>query len=156
VAHLTQYDAPRGSSIDSLNIIATQTFLNVLATTRRAQRLLDQDFIPFEPRNLYQDFVRVGNQPKKYNILPSISVTETCEELAKCEDCSICYEETKLADTVTINCGHKFCGTCIKSTLTNHSNIYAGPSCALCRTQMSSFVVKNPEIYNLVLEHCDI
>jgi hypothetical protein len=108
----------------------------------------------FEPRNLNEEFTRVATQPTKYNIMPSLLVIETSEELEKCEDCAICLEEKKLADTVTINCGHKFCGACITTTLKLHKNINAGPSCALCRAPMSSFVVKNPEIYNLVAEHC--
>ena len=104
------------------------------------------------PRNLNHEFDRAS--VKKYHIAPSISVTETSEELEKCEDCSICYETTKLSNTVTINCGHKFCGSCVKRTLEMHTNIYNSPSCALCRAPMRNFVAKNPDIYNLVVEHC--
>ena len=104
------------------------------------------------PRNLNQEFDSAA--VKKYHIAPSISVTETSEELEKCEDCSICYETTKLSNTVTINCGHKFCGSCVKRTLEMHTNIYNSPSCALCRAPMRNFVAKNPDIYNLVVEHC--
>ena len=93
-------------------------------------------------------------EPKKYNIIPSLSVIETREELEKCEECAICLENKKIADIVTINCGHKFCGGCITTTLKKHSNKYVAPTCALCRAPMTSFVVKNPEIYNLVSEHC--
>jgi len=104
------------------------------------------------PRNLNQEFDSAAL--KKYYIAPSISVTETSEELEKCEDCSICYETTKLGNTVTINCGHKFCGLCVKRTLETHTNIYISPSCALCRAPIRNFVAKNPDIYNLVVEHC--
>ena len=114
-----------------------------------SSRTLDSEF----ERNLESEFERI-NIPKKYNISTCISVTETEEELEKCEDCSICFEETKLLDTVTINCGHKFCGTCITNTLKMYNNMSAGPACAFCRSQMTSFVVKNPEIYSLVSEHC--
>ena len=116
--------------------------------------MLSDDFIPFEPRNLNEDVARVETQPKKYNIIPSLSIIETREELEKCEECAICLENKKIADTVTINCGHKFCGGCITTTLKKHSNKYVAPTCALCRAPMTSFVVKNPEIYNLVSEHC--
>ena len=104
------------------------------------------------PRNLSQEFDRAAL--KKYHISPSILVTETAEELEKCEDCSICYETTKLVDTVTINCGHKFCGLCVKRTLETHTNTHNSPSCALCRVTMINFVAKNPDTYNLVVEHC--
>ena len=120
-----------------------------------------EDYLAFSPRfleeelarNLESEFERI-NIPKKYNISTCISVTETEEELEKCEDCSICFEETKLLDTVTINCGHKFCGTCITNTLKMYNTMTAGPACAFCRSQMTSFVVKNQEIYSLVSEHC--
>ena len=112
-------------------------------------RNLDEEF----GRNLDSEFERI-NIPKKYNISTCISVTETAEELDKCEDCSICFEETKLLDTVTINCGHKFCGTCITNTLKMYNTMAAGPACAFCRSQMTSFTVKNLEIYSLVSEHC--
>ena len=119
-----------------------------------------EDYLAFSPRfldvlarNLDSEFERI-NIPKKYNISTCISVTETSEELEKCEDCSICFEETKLLDTVTINCGHKFCGTCITNTLKMYNTMAAGPACAFCRSQMTSFTVKNPEIYSLVSEHC--
>jgi hypothetical protein len=116
--------------------------------------LIHRNLVPrnLVPRNLNQEFDRAAL--KKYHIVPSILVTETSEELEKCEDCSICYETTKLSDTVTINCGHKFCGSCVKSTLEMHTNIYNSPSCALCRAPMRNFVAKNPDIYNLVAEHC--
>ena len=47
--------------------------------------MLSDDFIPFEPRNLNEDVARVETQPKKYNIIPSLSIIETREELEKCE-----------------------------------------------------------------------
>jgi hypothetical protein len=166
-AHLTNnpIQLPRTPIRESMTILAERLALRSLAESLQiihrypsplAVGMLPDDFIPFEPRNLNEEFARVATQPTKYNIMPSLSIIETSEELEKCEDCSICLEETKLADTVTINCGHKFCGTCITSTLKMHKNIYAGPSCALCRAPMSSFVVKNPEIYNLVAEHCNL
>ena len=145
-AHLTDNESslPR-TPVRAIDILTDREVL------QRASRIHSS---PFEPRNLNEEFTRVATQPTKYNIMPSLLVIETSEELEKCEDCAICLEEKKLADTVTINCGHKFCGACITTTLKLHKNINAGPSCALCRAPMSSFVVKNPEIYNLVAEHC--
>jgi len=89
----------------------------------------------------------------KYNIE---LVIETKKEEEKCEDCAICYDKIKTVDEVILNCGHTFCWLCIKTILTNHNNMKAGPSCALCRKGMSKFVVKNQEIYNLVSEYCEL
>lgn len=88
---------------------------------------------------------------KKYNINP-VLVTESIEGT---EDCAICYESVKTQNMVQLNCEHRFCGLCIKETLKTHNKI-CGPSCALCRTQMNSFYIKNPEIYNLIAEHCNL
>jgi len=110
-------------------------------------------------RSLNADFDAVsGNIPfapqvKKYNIHP-VLVSEESEEGE--EECAICYESINLMDLVKLNCEHKFCGSCIAGSLNAHNNMYCGPSCALCRKQMVSFSVKNPEIYNMVSEHCNL
>ena len=128
-----------------------------------------EDYVAFSSRNLESEFGRNLESEfernwesaferidiaKKYNIATCISVTETSEELDKCEDCLICFEETKLLDTVTINCGHKFCGMCIKNTLKMYNNMTADPACAFCRSQITSCTMKNLETYSLVSEHC--
>ena len=79
------------------------------------------------------------------------------EEEEKCEDCAICYEKINTFDEVKLNCGHTFCGLCIKTILTKHNKMKSGgPSCALCRKDMSKFIVKNQEIYNLVSKYCNL
>lgn len=114
----------------------------------------------FVGTNLMSHFDAVsGNIPftlqvKKYDIHPVLEVEEAEEEGE--EDCAICYESIKCMDLVKLNCEHKFCGSCIAGSLKAHNNMYCGPSCALCRTQMVSFSVKNPEIYNMVSEHCNL
>lgn len=115
-----------------------------------------RDFIGI---NLMSHFDAVsGNIPfapqvKKYNINP-VLVSDEVEEGE--EECAICYENIKLMDLVKLNCDHKFCGGCITGSLKAHNNMRCGPSCALCRKQMVSFSVKNPEIYSLVSEHCNL
>ncbi len=91
---------------------------------------------------------------KKYNITPILSIIETSDILEQCHDCSICYENTKLSDTVSLNCGHQFCGGCVKGTLNYHNNMYAGPACALCRAPMTNLITTSADIYNLVSENC--
>jgi hypothetical protein len=82
-----------------------------------------------------------------------LSISETNEE-EFCKECVICYEETIEKNKVTLNCGHKFCGICIKKLLIKcNERVY--PSCSLCRTKMSEFVVNNQETYDLVKEFCN-
>jgi hypothetical protein len=92
---------------------------------------------------------------KKYNIVPSLfcEVAEA-EELEEVEECSICYEQMKRINAVTLNCNHRFCGGCIKQTLECHNDLINNPSCALCRTIMTSFSVKNPDTYNEISLYC--
>lgn len=106
------------------------------------------------PRNLLPEFEAVAHPPqvKKYNIRPLLVQQEEEEEGVK--ECAICYQNISSIDLVKLNCYHNFCGECIKGTLKAHNNIYCGPTCALCRAPMTSFSVKNPEIFNLVSEHC--
>ena len=68
-------------------------------------------------------------------------------------DCPICYETTKCVDLIKLNCSHQFCGLCLKSILERH-NINILPTCALCRTFMTSFDIQNLEVYHLVAKHC--
>jgi hypothetical protein len=104
-------------------------------------------------RDLLPEFDAVAHIPdvKKYKISPLLVEQQEKECV---EECSICYENISSIDMVKLNCSHNFCGGCIKETLKAHNNIYCGPTCALCRAPMKSFSVKNPEIYNLVSEHC--
>ena len=137
------------------------------ASDLRLRRGVTELFIPFSltPRNLNDEFDNVINymadlqtqtQPsvKKYHITPTLSVIETNDVLEQCQDCAICYENTNVVETVTLNCGHNFCGPCVKGTLNAHNNMYADPSCALCRAPMTHFITKSTDIYNLVSEHC--
>jgi hypothetical protein len=110
-------------------------------------RVLDNeyDFIGFseETNNAYV---------KKYNIVPSLFCEE--QEAEELEECSICYEQMKRINAVTLNCNHRFCGGCIKQTLECHNDLINNPSCALCRTTMTSFSVKNPDTYNEISLYC--
>jgi len=97
-------------------------------------------------------------EARRYNIMPIFVFkdendedTEGTEE--KEMDCPICYETTKCVDLIKLNCSHQFCGLCLKSILERH-NINILPTCALCRTFMTSFDIQNLEVYHLVAKHC--
>jgi hypothetical protein len=73
------------------------------------------------------------SNPKK-NQRISIDV-EVCGIVVSEEDrnCCICYEIKEYKDISQINCGHKFCGTCI----IDHISInYINPCCPLCREKI--------------------
>jgi len=58
------------------------------------------------------------------------------------EECAICFENMISGDMVKLNCGHKFCGECITTTLQKTHN----PRCALCRVPIKKFGVINQDI----------
>ncbi len=79
----------------------------------------EDDYIPFES----QTIKRVSIETEVRDIILS-------EEE---KNCCICYEIKKHEDISQINCGHKFCGTCI----IDHISInYTNPFCPLCREKI--------------------
>jgi hypothetical protein len=102
-------------------------------------------------RNLNAEFNSVA---KKYNIIPELLVQEE-DILEKIDDCPICYESTKLIDNVELGCGHQFCGTCIIRIFKEHKELTV-PCCALCRGKMQKCSVKKEEVYNQIVEYCNV
>jgi len=96
---------------------------------------------------------QIQAQHKKYNIIPTFIVKDENKEVEENAECPICYEGIKCVDLITLNCSHKFCGSCITYILENH-NINSNPKCALCRTYMYKFDIQNPDVYHLVAKYC--
>lgn len=80
---------------------------------------MEHDFIPFETHSVKR-----------------ISIDTELHEIPVSEEdrnCCICYEIKDYEDISQINCGHKFCGTCI----IDHISInYINPCCPLCREKI--------------------
>ena len=91
------------------------------------------------------------NENIKFNITANLCVeTELeLEELNLEEECSICLDEKNKINMVTLNCQHKFCGSCISQTLKKYNQNNA-PSCALCRTKIEFISVKNEELLSIL------
>jgi hypothetical protein len=123
---------PRQITVNEINNFSTDVLI---------QRMIDHIDI------IEQALLRPTANQDIFNI--NLSISETKED-DNCKECAICYEETMVENKVTLNCGHKFCGICIKKLLINNNC----PSCSLCRTKMSEFVVNNQETYDLLKEFC--
>jgi hypothetical protein len=91
---------------------------------------------------------------KKYPIRPIMLCTETLKELEEQEECGICLELINTINFIDLGCNHKFCETCIKTTLESHTTHTIVPCCALCRAPMKSFTIKNPETFNNLEKYC--
>lgn len=90
-------------------------------------------------------------EEKQYNISLIFWAMESIKELKRAEDCAICYEGIQLVDSVTLNCGHRFCVSCVRSTLRACKR---EPECALCRREMNTFVVKSRDVYDSLTQFC--
>ena len=112
------------------DIINEQT-VGSLAAIWRADRDISQDYWPF---------VRPPVPSRLLNV-QYLLCTETAEELGAIEECGICYEPVKLCDTVSLDCCHKFCITCIDTYLSTIE--IKVPCCAFCRAPIKSLLVKN-------------
>jgi len=64
--------------------------------------------------------------------------------------CSICYENKKLNQFVTLDCNHEFCYNCIIKTLQVNKNII--PCCALCRGEIKNIKTRTIEINAKIIE----
>lgn len=95
------------------------------------------------------------NVCKKRPIVITI-VSEPNKSIININDCSICYEPIKNTDLVKLNCRHSFCAFCIRHILEYSVPYFAVPYCALCRTAITSFDVKNIKIYRLLYPYCDL
>lgn len=139
---------------DDIPLYQNTSLMQPLNDTIRDYLLIEEmsfredEYIPIYPINLMQEFDAVATKTRKYNINLHLEQHLTKEETE--EDCIICYELTKDSDKVYLNCGHKFCGKCIKGCF-NAGAI----SCAMCRCSMKNIIVKKQEIYELVSEYCN-
>jgi hypothetical protein len=114
------------------------------------------DYIPFTERNytaiqallVLLSLDTYENNRNKFNINTNIQplnldqVEETCE-------CTICYEDDlRGKNFITLNCNHKFCKNCFKDCLKHTPLSQQIPTCALCRTEISSIVVHDESVKN--------
>jgi hypothetical protein len=102
--------------------------------------------------NIYRQFHREYREPfnayyentrsKKYRIKTLIVKKE---EEDNDNDCSICYEKIVDCNEIHLQCGHRFCNTCIVTTLEKKI-----PQCALCRKKYEEFTICNQVVYESI------
>jgi len=61
------------------------------------------------------------------------------------DECAICYENVTEHHMVHLNCSHRFCEECVTKTLKTIQPRQM-PTCALCRTEVTSFETHEPTI----------
>ena len=99
-------------------------------------------------RKLYLDFISFSDFMKNCemielfdtNIGPTIKLCCNKELVDGDFSCPICYTSDISGDNkVLFNCYHEFCGDCTKKLV----NLSDQPTCAYCRTKISTLTVKN-------------
>lgn len=144
---------PSNTYVDRYNIFITRRLIAIVNESLATGRQIVVPHIPYDsmPLNLDEEFSRTV---RKFNIIPTLLVQES-ENLEVVEDCPICYESVKLLDIAEIGCGHKFCGECVTKTLQKH-NKRDDPCCALCRGKIETCIVKKQEVYDQIVEYCNL
>jgi hypothetical protein len=117
------------------------------------------DYIPIEGDNIAVQALlllslagyennRNKNNRNKFTINTNIQPLDSDKAEEICE-CAICYEdELKEKNFITLNCSHKFCKDCFKGSLEHVPLSQEVPTCALCRTEISSIVVHEESVKN--------
>jgi len=88
------------------------------------------------------------NNRNKFTINTNIQLLDSDKAEEICE-CAICYgDELREKNFITLNCSHKFCKDCFKGSLEHVPLSQELPTCALCRTEISSIVVHEESVKN--------
>jgi hypothetical protein len=149
-------------SRNSLQLCVTK-IVSIIWNVERSWNNQLHNYVALPPINISQDsldvlelrlaefLLELRNNPldtsenRKYKIC--VEREENLEELETIETCNICYEDKKTSHMVTLNCNHNFCGDCISKTLKKCDTL-SFPNCAMCRTKMSIFKIKDEETFN--------
>ena len=81
-----------------------------------------------------------------WKIQTTILCLETTKQLLEEIECPICYEPCKTIDTVTTQCGHVYCSSCIKGTVKSNETKMTPPPCPMCRSEIKILEMKCPDI----------
>lgn len=117
------------------------------------------DYIPFiEEDNIASQALLLlslagyENNRNKFIISTNIQQLDSDEAEEIC-DCAICYgDELREKNFITLNCSHKFCKDCFKGSLKHVPLSQQTPTCALCRTEISSIIVHDESVKDELTE----
>lgn len=151
----------RTPSPDSHINVDSPIYYNSNHYNRNSSEISHRNSLVTVVRNLMNDYqdsdftnniITKERRLQMFNIIPMLDITNKGCNDCSLEECTICFEEKQNVDKVTLNCGHKFCGECIDKTINTYTS-YGKPICALCRTQISTLNIKNPEIYKILVNN---
>jgi hypothetical protein len=83
----------------------------------------------------------------------SVAIDLTVENTDELKTCTICMDDIAASETVTTNCNHVYCSTCIKTLSTHIKDNTAKPTCSMCRGQLLELRVCNSDMHADVTQH---
>jgi Ring finger domain len=83
----------------------------------------------------------------------AVAIDLTVENTDEPKTCTICMDDIAASETVTTNCNHVYCSTCIKTLSTHIKDNTAKPTCSMCRGQLLELRVCNTDIHAEVTQH---
>ena len=98
---------------------------------------------------LRHDYTK-SNESRKFNIKTILS--NEIKNMDSKDECDICYEDKEEKEMITLNCNHKFCGSCVKQILKKCNNKCV-PNCALCREKIISMTIKDKMLIDNLKEN---
>jgi hypothetical protein len=96
-------------------------------------------------QDLFDREVEMLKPKQQWKISTTLLCLETEEELKDPVDCPICLDTCTKLETISTNCNHTFCKDCICSHIDHRKQ---KPVCPMCRTYITSFEIKDVEIYD--------
>ena len=76
---------------------------------------------------------------------------ESAKELKQKMSCPVCLEDIMPLQSITTNCHHTFCKTCICQHVDNYFRQKI-PPCPMCRADIHQFNIKDFELYDELQE----
>ena len=124
----------------------------IFRLTESSIRRLDETRAFFEnlqnTYNVATNNFNITAQPLEptWKIQTTILCLDTSKQLLEEIECPICYEACKKIDTVTTQCGHVYCSSCIKGTVKSNETKMTPPPCPMCRSEIKILEMKCPDI----------
>lgn len=162
-------DIPNHIYTNTINYnIITNTNINTNTNTNIYTN--DDDFIPFRQHTPFNargspimDPTSVIDAPGFSPLIlsPRINYTNIkqniniiCQQLEitdEDQDCCICMETREKFEICSLNCGHKFCATCIESCIKKPTNY----TCSLCRQNVTVITANINDIKEKLEQYCN-
>jgi len=101
------------------------------------------------PRTIpVSDIKRTVTYLKEVALLENKTIAET-EDVS----CPLCFDDVSPQETVVTNCSHAYCLECIKGFTNSIKDKTIKPCCPMCRTEITQFKMRKPDIYHEISEH---